>query len=261
MSLATEPIPESLAAAGIGDVEWNLRQRLAAAYQVVEHLGWSESIYGHITLKVPSDDPLKPHFLINPYGLCYDEITAENLVKIDLEGQPIGPVTHPVNIAGYVIHSAVHAARDDVTCVFHTHTTAGMAVAAQAAGLLPISIHASGFFERIGYHDYEGPSLDVEENVRLVASLGNHKVLILRNHGLLTAGTTLVEAFILMFRLQRACEIQVAAGAGDAELVLPDVETSREAAEKVDRFLAGNEGFPVGKLEFDAWVRKASRSN
>ena len=196
--------------------------------------------------------------------LCtVSEVSASSLLKVDLDGTVVdtGSTDFTFNLAGFVIHSAVHAARDDVTCVFHTHTTAGMAVAAQAAGLLPISIHASGFFERIGYHDYEGPSLDVEENVRLVASLGNHKVLILRNHGLLTAGTTLEEAFILMFRLQRACEIQVAAGAGDAELVLPDVETSREAAEKVDRFLAGNEGFPVGKLEFDAWVRKASRSN
>jgi ribulose-5-phosphate 4-epimerase/fuculose-1-phosphate aldolase len=185
----------------------------------------------------------------------YDEVTAENLVKIDLAGQPVGLIDQPVNVAGYVIHSAVHEARPDLTCVFHTHTTAGMAVAAQADGLLPISIHASGFFNRIGYHDYEGPSLEGNEKSRLVASLGEHKVLILKNHGLLAGGTTLEEAFILMFRLQRACEIQVAARAGGADLVIPDESTCQAAAEMIDRFLAGNPGHGVGKLEFDAWVR------
>jgi len=252
MSLAEPAVPQSLADSGVSPEEWALRVRLASAYHVVEHLGWTESIYGHITLKVPGPER---HFLINPYGLRYDEVTPENLVKIDLDGQPVGPTSHAVNVAGYVIHSAVHEARDDLACVFHTHTTAGMAVAAQADGLLPISIHASGFFERIGYHDYEGPSLDGNEKTRLVESLGEHKVLILKNHGLLAAGTTLEEAFIFMFRLQRACEIQVAAQAGGAELVIPGAETCRAAAEMVDRFLAGNEGYGVGKLEFDAWVR------
>ena len=252
MSMAETAIPESLADHAVTSREWSLRGRLASAYHVVEHLGWTESIYGHITLKVPGPER---HFLINPYGLRYDEVTAENLVKIDLDGQPVGPSAHAVNVAGYVIHGAVHEARSDLACVFHTHTTAGMAVAAQAAGLLPISIHASGFYDRIGYHDYEGPSLDGNEKTRLVESLGEHKVLILKNHGLLAAGSTLEEAFILMFRLQRACEIQVAAQAGGAELVIPDEATCLAAAEMVDRFLAGNEGYGVGKLEFDAWVR------
>lgn len=232
--------------------EHTMRQRLASAYHVVEHLGWSESIYGHITLKVTGSEN---HFLINPYGLRYDEVTADNLVKIDLDGQAVDGSPHPVNVAGFVIHGAVHAARSDVACVFHTHTTAGMAVAAQADGLLPISIHASGFYKRLGYHDYEGPSLDQDEQSRIVASLGDHKALILRNHGLLTAGATLEEAFILMFRLQRACEIQVAAQAGGSPLVVPDEATCRGAAEMVDQFLAGNEGKGVGELEFDAWVR------
>ncbi|MED5401687.1 MAG: class II aldolase/adducin family protein [Planctomycetota bacterium] len=252
MSVAEPKIPESLAGCGVTSEEWVLREQLASAYHVVEHLGWSESIYGHITLKVPGPER---HFLINPYGLRYDEVTAENLVKIDLAGQPVGPIDQPVNVAGYVIHSAVHEARPDLACVFHTHTTAGMAVAAQADGLLPISIHASGFFNRIGYHDYEGPSLEGDEKSRLVASLGEHKVLILKNHGLLAGGTTLEEAFILMFRLQRACEIQIAARAGGADLVIPDESTCQAAAEMIDRFLAGNPGHGVGKLEFDAWVR------
>ena len=128
MSVAEPVIPESLAECRVTAQEWELRGRLASAYHVVEHLGWTESIYGHITLKVPGPER---HFLINPYGLRYDEVTAENLVKIDLDGQPVGPPTHPVNVAGYVIHSAVHAARPDLACVFHTHTTAGMAVAAR----------------------------------------------------------------------------------------------------------------------------------
>jgi len=258
MSISESAIPETLADCGVTAQEWALRGRLASAYHVVEHLGWTESIYGHITLKVPGPER---HFLINPYGLRYDEVTAENLVKIDLDGQPVGPVSHPVNVAGYVIHSAVHEARPDLACVFHTHTTAGMAVAAQADGLLPISIHASGFFDRIGYHDYEGPSLDDNEKSRLINSLGEHKVLILKNHGLLAAGTTLEEAFIVMFRLQRACEIQVAAQAGGGKLVIPDAATCRAAAEMVDRFLSGNEGFGVGQLEFDAWVRLVDGSN
>lgn len=252
MSVAESEIPESLAAAGVSSEEWDLRERLAAAYHIVDFLGWSESIYGHITLKLPGG---AGHFLINPYGLRYDEVTAENLVKIDLAGNRVGPGEYPVNVAGYVIHSAIHEARDDLACVIHTHTTAGMAVAAQSQGLLPISIHASGFFGRVGYHDYEGPSLAVDEKQRLVESLGDHKVLILRNHGLLVGGATLEEAFILMFRLQRACEVQVAAVAGGAELTIPGEETCRQAAELVDRFLAGNEGLPVGKLEFDAWAR------
>ena len=252
MSVAEPVIPESLAECRVTAQEWELRGRLASAYHVVEHLGWTESIYGHITLKVPGPER---HFLINPYGLRYDEVTAENLVKIDLDGQPVGPPTHPVNVAGYVIHSAVHEARPDLACVFHTHTTAGMAVAAQARGLLPISIHASGFYDRIGYHDYEGACLEGYEKTRLVQSLGEHKVLILNNHGLLAAGTTLEEAFITMFRLQRACEIQVAAQAGGTELLIPDEETCRAAAEMVDQFLAGNDGKGVGELEFDAWVR------
>ncbi len=231
------------------------RRKLAAAYRIVDHLGWTETIYAHLTLRVPGTD----HFLINPWGLRYDEVTASNLVEIDIDGNIVGPSNYPVNRAGFVIHSAVHAGRDDLHCVIHTHTTAGMAVAAQKDGLLPISIMATGYHGRVAYHDYEGPSLNLAERERLVASLGERKVLILRNHGLLTGGATIEEAFILMFRLQRACEIQVAAQAGGSALTIPTEEVCEEAARLTDDFLDGNDGTPTGKLEFDSYVRLIDR--
>ena len=237
---------------GVTPEEWALRVRLAAAYRVVEHLGWTESIYGHLTARVPG---LDAHFLINPYGLRYDEVTASNLVKIDLEGNPVGPVAHPINRAGFIIHAAVHRARPDLHCVFHTHTTAGMAVAAQAAGLLPISIMASLFWNRVAYHDWEGPTMRMDEQERLVASLGARKVMILRNHGLLTGGASVEEAFLLLFRLQRACEIQVAALAGGTPLAMPADEVAEQAARSADDFIASS-NTPPGLLEFDALVRR-----
>ncbi len=233
------------------EAQWAARQRLAAAYRIVDHLGWTETIYGHLTLRVPGTR----HFLINPWGLRYDEVTASNLVEIDIDGNTIGPGNYPVNKAGFVIHSAVHAGREDVHCVFHTHTTAGMAVAAQQDGLLPISIMATGYYGRVAYHDYEGPSLNLGERERLVASIGAHKTLILRNHGLLTAAGSVEEAFILMFRLQRACEIQVAAQAGGGALTLPSTEVCEASARLTDEFLEGNDGAPAGQLEFGSYVR------
>ncbi|NKB56993.1 MAG: class II aldolase/adducin family protein [Alphaproteobacteria bacterium] len=233
------------------DAQAAARQKLAAAYRIVDHLGWTETIYGHLTLRVPGTN----HFLINPWGLRYDEVTASNLVEIDIDGNIVGPSNYPVNEAGFVIHSAVHAGRDDLHCVFHIHTTAGMAVAAQQDGLLPISIMATGYHGRVAYHDYEGPSLNLDERERLVASLGEKQVLILRNHGLLTAGATVEEAFILMFRLQRACEIQIAAQAGGSALTIPSTAVCEESARLTDDFLNGNDGAPAGTLEFASYVR------
>lgn len=235
----------------VSDVEWELRTRLAGAYRIADHLGWTEAIYAHITLRVPGQEH---HFLINPYGLRYDEITASNLVKVDVEGNVIGDSAYPVNRAGFIIHAAVHRAREDTHCVFHTHTAAGMAVAAQQQGLLPISIMASGFHGRVAYHDYEGPTMRLDEQQRLVANFGEHKVMILRNHGLLTAGPTLEEAFIHMYRLNKACEIQVAAQAGGTPLVIPSPEVCEAAAEMADEFLE-YDGQAVGRLEFDAYLR------
>ena len=227
------------------------RQRLAAAYRIVHHLGWTETIYGHLTLRVPGTR----NFLINPWGLRYDEVTASNLVEIDIDGNIVGSSNYPVNKAGFVIHSAVHAGREDVNCVFHIHTTEGMAVAAQQNGLLPISIMATGYYGRVAYHDYEGPSLNLGERERLVASMGDNKTLILRNHGLLTAATTVEEAFILIFRLQRACEIQIAAQAGGVALTTPSEDVCELSARLTDEFLEGNDGAPAGYLEFESYVR------
>jgi ribulose-5-phosphate 4-epimerase/fuculose-1-phosphate aldolase len=244
------------AAPEISEDERRLRVRLAATYRIVDHLGWTDTIYGHATLRVPGPER---HFLINPWGLRYDEVGASNLVKIDLEGNIVGRSNYPVNRAGFVIHSAIHGAREDALCVLHTHTIAGMAVAAQDEGLLPISMYATGFHGRIAYHDYEGPSLRTDERARLVADLGEKKVMILRNHGLLTCGATLEEAFILMYRLQRACEIQLAAQAGGAPLTVPPAEVCEEAAALSDEFLSGNEGQSVGKLEYESFLRMVDR--
>ena len=234
------------------NAEWDSRQRLAGAYRILDHLGWTETIYGHITVRVPGPNT---HFLINPYGLRYDEVQASNLIKIDLDGNVVGKSNYPVNKAGFVIHSAIHSAREDAHCVLHTHTVAGMAVAAQRFGLLPVSMPATGFHGRIAYHDYEGPSLNLDERKRLVADLGDKKVMILRTHGLLTCGNTLEEAFILMFRLQRACEIQIAAQAGGTALVTPPIEILNRAASLTDKFLTAHDGQPTGKLEFDSYLR------
>lgn len=233
------------------EAQWAARQRLAAAYRIVHHLGWTETIYGHLTLRVPGTR----NFLINPWGLRYDEVTASNLVEIDIDGNTVGPSNYPVNKAGFVIHSAVHAGRKDMHCVFHIHTTDGMAVAAQQDGLLPISIMATGYYGRVAYHDYEGPSLNLGERERLVTSMGDHKTLILRNHGLLTASETVEEAFILMFRLQRACEIQIAAQAGGGALTIPSQDVCELSARLTDEFLEGNDGSPAGYLEFESYVR------
>src|SRR2546421_10121233 len=164
--------------------EWALRVQLAAAYRVADHLGWSELIYTHISMRVPGPEH---HFLINPYGLRFDEITASNLVKIDSDGNAINPGGYPANKAGFIIHSAIHMARADAQCVWHMHTLAGMAVSAQDEGLLPVHMYSHNFWKRASYHDFEGPAMRLDERSRLVKSLGTeNQALILRNHGLLT---------------------------------------------------------------------------
>jgi ribulose-5-phosphate 4-epimerase/fuculose-1-phosphate aldolase len=215
----------------ISPEERQARQQLACAYRLFDQFGWHELIYNHITLRVPGEDG---RFLINPFGLMYREVRASNLVKIDLQGAIAGKSRHPVNRAGFVVHSAVHASRADAHAVMHTHTTAGQAVACQAEGLLPLSFPALFFHGKIAYHDFEGITLDVDECQRLAANLGDRKVMILRNHGLLTCGSTLGEAFMLHYQLQRACEVQIAAQAG-ARLVLPPAHVAERAASQFDR--------------------------
>jgi ribulose-5-phosphate 4-epimerase/fuculose-1-phosphate aldolase len=242
---------------GIDPAEWALRVELAAAYRIADHLGWSELIYTHISLRVPGSEH---HFLINPYGLRFDEVTASNLVKIDADGRTVGAGEYKANEAGFVIHSAVHLARADAQCVFHTHTLAGMAVSAQAGGLLPIHMYSHNFYGRVAYHDFEGPSMNLGERERLVASLGSQPALILRNHGLLTVGRTVPEAFIRMWRLERACQVQIAAQAG-GHLHVPSREVCEQSAAMGDDFLTDRGAQPLGQLEFDALVRVIDRKD
>lgn len=242
----------------IDPAEWAARVELAACYRVLDHLGWSELIYTHTTLRVPGPDH---HFLINPYGLRFDEVCASNLVKIDLDGKQAGENEYKANEAGFIIHSALHMAREDALCVMHTHTTAGMAVAAQAGGLLPVHMYSHNFYNRIAYHEFEGPSLNLGERERLVASMGTHHALILRNHGLLTIGRTVAEAFVRMFRLERSCQIQIAAQAGGAPLHLPSAQVCEESGRLGDQFLTGNGETALGQQEFDALVRLVERKD
>jgi ribulose-5-phosphate 4-epimerase/fuculose-1-phosphate aldolase len=211
--------------------EWQLRCELAAAYRLFAHLGWHELIYNHLTVRVPGAE----HFLINPFGLMYREVTASNLVKIDLEGRKVEPNPWPVNPAGFIVHSAVHAARPDVQCVMHSHTTAGQVVACQQGGLLPLSFNAMFHAGRVAYHDFEGITLEREECERLAADLGDRNVMILRNHGLLVCGPTIGDAFAEHYMLQRACEVQVAAQATGAALVQPRDEIAQRASAQYDR--------------------------
>lgn len=207
--------------------EWRLRQELAACYRLIAHFRMTDLIFTHISVRLPGPEH---HFLINPYGLFFDEITASSLVKIDLDGNAVEPSPYKVNPAGFVIHSAIHGARDDAQCVLHTHTKAGCAVAAQACGLLPLNQISLEFYNNVAYHDYEGIALDLDEQKRLVADLGSKPTLILRNHGLLTVGRTVQQAFLRMYYLEKACEIQLAAQAG-GQLVMP----SKEVCEHTER--------------------------
>jgi ribulose-5-phosphate 4-epimerase/fuculose-1-phosphate aldolase len=235
--------------------ERNLRVRLAAAYRIVDHLGWSELIYTHISVRVPGPEH---HFLINPYGLRFDELIASSLVKIDADGNIVDK-GHPytVNKAGFIIHSALHMAREDAVCVFHMHTTAGMAISAQADGLLPVHMYSHAFFDRLGYHEFEGPAMRLDERKRLVKSLGKHDAMILRNHGLLTVGRTIPEAFIRFWRLNRACEVQLAAQS--AKLKLPSKKICEASYQMNQEFLTDQA--PLGDMEFNALVRKIDRQD
>jgi ribulose-5-phosphate 4-epimerase/fuculose-1-phosphate aldolase len=239
------------------EAEHGLRVQLAAAYRMVDYYGWTEQIYGHLTARVPGPEA---HFLINPFGLNYDEVTASNLVKIDCDGSIVEDSEYPINRAGFVIHSAVHMANsDEHRCVMHTHTRAGMAIAAVKEGLQPISMASTGFYKRLSYHDYEGVSLDTDERERLLDDLGENSAMMLRNHGILTTGRTVPEAFQRLYRLERACQIQVdAAAAGELNLLTDNVaQTSAAglgggAAMHADRPLAG-------ALEFAAMMRKMDK--
>ncbi len=196
--------------------EWQLRCDLAAAYRLVAYFGWSDLIFTHISARLPGP---QHHFLINPYGLMFDEITASSLVKVDQDCNVLSPTTFPVNPAGFVIHSAIHAVRHDAGCVLHTHSRAGVAVSAQKCGILPISQQATFVLNSLAYHDYEGVALRDDEKPRLQADLGRANYLVLRNHGLLTVGRSVADAFLSMYTFENTCRIQIDAQAGGGELV------------------------------------------
>ena len=210
--------------------EWELRCDLAAAYRLIAHFGMDDLIYTHLSVRLPGEDH---RFLLNPYGLMFDEITASSLVAVDPDGHAIEEEEESkINNAGFTIHSAVHMARDDAQCVMHTHTTAGMAVAAQDQGLLPLNQMSMEFYGRTSYHDYEGVALDLDERDRLVRDLGGNSAMILRNHGLLTTGRTVAEAFHYMYYLEQACRIQIAATQGGQKVTpVPDAVAAHTAAQ------------------------------
>ena len=234
----------------VSAAEWAAREELAACYRLCVHYRMTDMIYNHISLRIPHTS----HFLINAFGLLYEEISASNLVKVDIDGNLLEEDGLEVNPAGFLIHSAIHKARHDLACVFHTHTRAGVAISAQKQGLLPISQHAMRFYNRVGYHAYEGIALDMDEQRRLVADMGEHDVLILRNHGLLTAGAGVREAFELMYYLESACQIQLDAASSGVPLVVPPHEVCERAARQ---FTASNE-FIQGR-DWDALRRMLDR--
>ena len=215
------------------DTEWQARCDLAALYRMIAHFRMTDLIDTHLTLRVPGPDH---HFLINRYGVLFDHMRASDLVLIDQHGQAVDPAcAHiPVNAAGFVIHSAIHMARPDLACVIHTHTAAGIAVSAQEHGLLPISQHALKFYGKLAYHTYEGIALSLDERQRLIADLGPHRAMILRNHGLLVGGGTVAEAFHEIHFLERACQAQVQALAGGGKLVYPSADVCAHTAAQFD---------------------------
>ena len=238
----------------VSDEEWRLRVDLAACYRIIAMYGWDDLVFTHVSARSPGPEH---HFLINAYGLLFEEMTASSLVKVDLEGNKVDDSPHMVNPAGFVIHSAVHEAREDVGCVLHTHTKAGVAVSVQADGLLPLSQTSLFPYSSLAYHDYEGVALNEEEKPRLVADLGDANALILRNHGLLTTGKTIADAFLFMYVLETACQIQLMAQSTGNELIQvpqPIVAGIQAQAEQVTRGM-------MGDLVWPALLRKLDRTD
>jgi len=236
--------------------EWQLRVDLAACYRLVAAYGWSDLIYTHISAKLPeSVSGPAPQFLINPYGLMFDEITASSLVKVDMQCNKVIDSPYPVNPAGFVIHSAVHEVRHDATCVLHTHTRAGVGVSAQKNGLLPISQQSTLVLGSLAYHNYEGIAIRDDEKARLQANLGHANFLMLRNHGLLTVGKTVADAFLAMYIFESACKIQVDALAGGQDLTQVDPRIIDGVAHAM-KVQSNGQG---GLFAWPALLRKADR--
>jgi ribulose-5-phosphate 4-epimerase/fuculose-1-phosphate aldolase len=257
MIMTSEAIPVDAAARSNADSEAVLRIQLAACYRLVAHFGMDDLIYNHISARVPGADH---HFLINPYGLLFSEITASCFVKIDLDGNKVEPSNYDVNQAGFVIHSAIHSGREDAICVLHTHSEAATAISALEEGLLPVSQFAMRYYGHMGVHAYEGVAIDTDERQRLVDDIGPHNVLVLRNHGVLTVGRTIPEAFILMYYFEKAARVQLmtqSAVAGGSRLALPQ----REVSDRASRQFNDHHGDIVapGAREWPAFIRLLDR--
>jgi len=245
---------------GMSETEWAARVNLAACYRLCALNGWTDLIFTHISMRVPGTG----HYLLNPFGWTFDEITASSLVKVDLDGNTIDPTEHEVHKAGFVIHSAIHAAREDAHCVLHLHTRAGMAISMLKCGLLPLSQHAMLFHGKVGYHESEGLALDLRERERLARDLGDNMILILRNHGTLVVGESPAQAFSAMWHLEKACEAQLDAMATQAELNHPPAnippQIARLAFDKAERHAEfDNKRSPAGWKEWPALLRMLDR--
>jgi len=240
--------------AGMSADEWQTRVDLAAAYRLAVIYGWTDLNNTHFSARIPGTD----HFLLNPFGMLFDEITASSLIKLDRDGTIIGESDYPSNPAGFVIHGAIHVACPDLHCVIHTHSRFGTAVATQRQGLLPVSQKALTLMDWVAYHDFEGTATDVAERPRIVGDLGDKRILILRNHGLMTVGQTVGEAFVWMYRIETACRIQIDALAGGSELQ-PISEATREKTIEQGRKMYGPGGFIEAGREWPALLRQLER--
>jgi ribulose-5-phosphate 4-epimerase/fuculose-1-phosphate aldolase len=241
-------------ALGCSQQEWDARVQLAACYRIFAHLGWTELIYNHITLRLPGQER---QFLINPFGLMYSEVCASNLVKIDLAGRVIGASKWPVNPAGFTVHAAIHEHLPDAHCVMHTHTTAGMAVACSRAGLSMSNFYSAQLHGKLAYHDFEGITVHADEGPRLVRNIGARQAVILRNHGLLAWGSTLAQTFAILWLLNRACEIQLASTAMGPVIEIPEAIQRCCTADSL-QFRAD---FGAGQDVLDALTRIVERAD
>jgi len=239
----------------VSEEEWKTRVDLAAAYRLVALFGWDDLVFTHISARVPGPDD---HFLINPFGMLFDEITASSLVKIDLDGNIMMESPYPISPAGFVIHSAIHAARENAKCVLHTHTAHAIAVSAQKCGVLPISQQSAFVLSSLGYHDYEGVAVRDDEKPRLVRDLGDNMFLMLRNHGLLTVGHTIADAFVNMYLFESVCRIQVLAQSCGEELISVHPRISEGAKEAAKKATAG---MSAGTLNWPGLLRRLNRTD
>lgn len=254
MATAIKPANDDHVRGAVSDEEWAIRVDLAAAYRLVALYGWDDLIFTHLSARVPGPEH---HFLINPYDMMFEEITASSLVKIDVDGQPVVPTSHPVNPAGFTIHSALHMAREDAHAVMHLHTPHGQAVSAMSEGLLPHTQTAMIALHNVAYHDYEGIATDLEERERLVTDMGEKHVMILRNHGTLAIGESVADCFLRLYFLERACEAQVMMlSAGRENLNTPPQGTPEKVKEQTP---PGGMGMVARALAWPALLRKLDR--